>query len=100
MLARRDEIVFAEKIKRDIRTWEYIDNYRKLVEEVMASPDPKTAEQITKRPRYIETRPVRCRSHASTANPLRASLWVGITSSHASLSTSTSQTVMPSRQKL
>ncbi|MGB0055828.1 MAG: DUF3734 domain-containing protein, partial [Methyloceanibacter sp.] len=55
MLARRDEIVFAEKIKRNIRTWEYIDNYRKLVEEVMASPDPKTAEQITKRPRYIET---------------------------------------------
>jgi NTE family protein len=55
VLARRDEIVFAEKIGRSIRTWEYIDNYRKLVEEVMASLDPKTAEQITKRPRYIET---------------------------------------------
>jgi NTE family protein len=54
-LARRDEIVFAEKIRRNIRTWEYIDNYRKLIEEVMASLDPKTAEQITKRPRYIET---------------------------------------------
>jgi Patatin phospholipase len=36
-------------------TWEYIDNYRKLVEEVMASLDPKTADQISKRPRYIET---------------------------------------------
>ena len=47
--------MFAEKIKRNIRTWEYIDNYRKLVEEVMASLDPKTAEQISKRPRYIET---------------------------------------------
>src|SRR5262249_29725947 len=55
VLARRDEIVFAEKISRNIRTWEYIDNYRKLVEEVMASLDPKTAEQISKRPRYIET---------------------------------------------
>jgi NADPH-dependent 2,4-dienoyl-CoA reductase/sulfur reductase-like enzyme/predicted acylesterase/phospholipase RssA len=55
VLARRDEIVFAEKIRRNIRTWEYIDNYRKLVEEVMASLDPKTAEQISKRPRYIET---------------------------------------------
>ena len=55
VLARRDEIVFAEKISRSIRTWEYIDNYRKLVEEVMASLDPKTAEQISKRPRYIET---------------------------------------------
>jgi len=55
VLARRDEIVFAEKIRRNLRTWEYIDNYRKLVEEVMASLDPKTAEQISKRPRYIET---------------------------------------------
>src|SRR6476620_2507773 len=40
---------------RNIRTWGYIDNYRKLVEEVMSSLDPKTAEQISKRPRYIET---------------------------------------------
>src|SRR6476660_4001500 len=55
VLARRDEIVFAEKIRRNIRTWGYIDNYRKLVEEVMSSLDPKTAEQISKRPRYIET---------------------------------------------
>src|SRR6476661_8788784 len=55
VLARRDEIVFAEKIRRNIRTWEYIDNCRKLVEEVMASLDPKTADQISKRPRYIET---------------------------------------------
>jgi NTE family protein len=55
VLARRDEIVFAEKIRRNIRTWEYIDNCRKLVEEIMASLDPKTADQISKRPRYIET---------------------------------------------
>jgi NADPH-dependent 2,4-dienoyl-CoA reductase/sulfur reductase-like enzyme/predicted acylesterase/phospholipase RssA len=55
VLARRDEIVLAEKIKRNIRTWEYIDNYRQLIEEIMASVDPKIAEQITRRPRYIET---------------------------------------------
>jgi NADPH-dependent 2,4-dienoyl-CoA reductase/sulfur reductase-like enzyme/predicted acylesterase/phospholipase RssA len=55
VLGRRDEIVFAEKISRSIRTWEYIENYRKLVEEAMASLDPKKAEQIRKRPRYIET---------------------------------------------
>jgi NADPH-dependent 2,4-dienoyl-CoA reductase/sulfur reductase-like enzyme/predicted acylesterase/phospholipase RssA len=55
VLARRDEIVFAEKIRRNISVWEYIDNYRKLIEDVMASLDPKTAEQISKRPRYIET---------------------------------------------
>ena len=55
VLARRDEIVFAEKIRRNIRTWEYIDNFRKLVEEVIASLDPQAAERIRKRPRYIET---------------------------------------------
>jgi len=55
VLARRDEIVFAEKIRRNIRMWEYIDDYRQLVEEIMASVEPKAAEQIRRRPRYIET---------------------------------------------
>lgn len=55
VLARRDEIVFAEKIRRNIRTWEFIDDYRQLVEEIMASVEPKAAEQIRRRPRYIET---------------------------------------------
>ena len=55
VLARRDEIVFAEKIRWNIRIWEYIDDYRQLVEEIMTSLEPKTAEQIRGRPRYIET---------------------------------------------
>jgi NTE family protein len=55
VLARRDEIVFAEKIRRNIQIWEYIDDYRQLVEEIMTSVQPKIAEQIKRRPRYIET---------------------------------------------
>src|SRR5262249_38213665 len=55
VVARRDEIVFAEKIRRNIRTWEYIDDYRELVEEILAEVEPKLAEQIRRRPRYIET---------------------------------------------
>jgi NADPH-dependent 2,4-dienoyl-CoA reductase/sulfur reductase-like enzyme/predicted acylesterase/phospholipase RssA len=55
VLARRDEIVFAEKVRRNIRTWEYIDDYRQLVEEIMASVEPTIAEHIRRRPRYIET---------------------------------------------
>jgi NTE family protein len=55
VLARRDEIVFAEKIRRNILTREYIDDYRQLVEEIMSSVEPKVAEQIRRRPRYIET---------------------------------------------
>jgi NTE family protein len=55
VLARRDEIFFAEKIRRNIRGWEYIDDYRQLVEEIMASLEPNVAEQIKRRPHYIET---------------------------------------------
>ena len=55
VLARRDEILFAEKMRRSVRNWEYIDGYRQLVEEIMANLEPKLAEQIKRRPRYIET---------------------------------------------
>ena len=55
VLARRDEIFFAEKIRRNIRTWAYIDDYRQLVEEIIANLEPKIAEQIKRRPHYIET---------------------------------------------
>jgi NTE family protein len=55
VVARRDEIVFAEKIRRNIRTREYIDDYRQLVDEILAEVEPKLAEQIKRRPRYIET---------------------------------------------
>jgi patatin-like phospholipase len=47
--------MLAEKTRRNIRIWEYIDDYRQLVEEIVASVEPKTAEQIRRRPRYIET---------------------------------------------
>jgi Patatin phospholipase len=46
--------VFAEKIRRNIHTWEYITTTASSVRK-MASLEPKTAEQISKRPRYIET---------------------------------------------
>ena len=93
VLARCDEIVFAEKIRRNIHTWEHIDNYRKLVEEVMASLDPKTAEQISKRPATLRlsARLV----HASPANGSRGSHRLEITNSLASPSTSTSRRAMP-----
>jgi NTE family protein len=54
VLARRDEVLFAEKIRRNIRIWQKIDDYRRLVEEIMASLESKTAEQIKRRPHYIE----------------------------------------------
>ena len=49
VVARRDEIVLAEKTRRNIRSWEYIDDYRQLVEEIMASVEAKDsgADQTT-----------------------------------------------------
>jgi NADPH-dependent 2,4-dienoyl-CoA reductase/sulfur reductase-like enzyme/predicted acylesterase/phospholipase RssA len=54
VLARRDEILFAEKFRRSVRNREHVDGYRQLVEEVMAHLDPNVAEQIRRHPRYIE----------------------------------------------
>lgn len=55
VLARRDEILYAEKFRRSVRSREYVDGYRQLVEDVMAHLEPNVAEQIRRRPRYIET---------------------------------------------
>jgi predicted acylesterase/phospholipase RssA len=55
VLARRDEILFVEKIRQNIRTWEYIDDYRQLVGEIIANLEPKIAEKIKRRPHYMKT---------------------------------------------
>ncbi|HEX3034383.1 MAG TPA: FAD-dependent oxidoreductase [Thermodesulfobacteriota bacterium] len=55
ILARRDEILYSEKIRNDIRTRGLINNYKKLVEEIMGYLDPAAVNQIKQRPRYIQT---------------------------------------------
>ncbi|MGH8553536.1 MAG: DUF3734 domain-containing protein, partial [Methylococcales bacterium] len=55
ILARRDEIVYAERTRSDLRTREMIENYKKLVEEIMSQLDPAVAEHLKQRPLYIET---------------------------------------------
>lgn len=55
VLARRDEIIYAERTRRDLRTREMIENYQRLVEELMSHLDPAAAEHVRQRPYYIET---------------------------------------------
>ncbi len=55
VLARKDEIFFSEKLNKNARTREVIENYKKLVEEIMSYLDATTVEQIKQRPRYIQT---------------------------------------------
>ncbi|MGH7806632.1 MAG: FAD-dependent oxidoreductase, partial [Thermodesulfobacteriota bacterium] len=55
ILSRKDEILYSEKIRKDIRTRELIDNYKKLIEGIMAILEPRVVEQIKHIPLYIQT---------------------------------------------
>lgn len=55
VLSRKDEILYSEKIRKDIHIRELIDNYRKLLEEIISHLEPTVVEQIKRRPRYIQT---------------------------------------------
>ena len=54
VLARRDEIVFAERIRNDLATQELIDDFRALVEELLGEITDEAASRMRSRPRYIE----------------------------------------------
>lgn len=55
VLARKDEILFSEKIRKDIRTNDLINNYKKLIEKIMSLCDPAVAEELRLLPAYIQT---------------------------------------------
>ncbi len=53
--ARRDEIVYAEKIRRDTRMHEIVENYKQLVQNLVNQLAPEAATQARQHPLYIET---------------------------------------------
>lgn len=55
VMARRDEIFYAEKIQRDIHLRQLLDRYRQLVEEIMGWVEPPLVDQIKHWPLYIQT---------------------------------------------
>jgi NTE family protein len=54
VIARRDEIIFSERIRSDIKTSNIILEFRKLVNEMMSEIPLAIAEQIHHQPRYIQ----------------------------------------------
>src|SRR5690242_13372970 len=54
VLVRRDEIVFAERIRRDTRTRDLVDDFRKLVEDIMTDLPADTVVKVKHRPRYVQ----------------------------------------------
>lgn len=54
VLARRDEIVYAERIRSDIRYREMANNYRALAEYILGHLEPEEVARIKQRPEYIQ----------------------------------------------
>ena len=55
VLARRDEILYCEKMTGTLRARDAIETFRSLVEEIMAALPSETADQIRQHPQYIES---------------------------------------------
>lgn len=54
ILARRDEIVYSERIRSDQRARELRDAYRELVDYILQEIEPVRREKIKSRPQYIQ----------------------------------------------
>ncbi len=54
VVARRDEIVYAERIRSDLRFRETVGAYRGLVQWILSQVDPSALTRIRQRPLYIE----------------------------------------------
>jgi NADPH-dependent 2,4-dienoyl-CoA reductase/sulfur reductase-like enzyme/predicted acylesterase/phospholipase RssA len=54
VMARRDEIVYSERVRSDLRLRELVGAYRMLVDRILDLVDPATREKVRQRPLYIE----------------------------------------------
>jgi NTE family protein len=54
VLMRRDEIVFAERTRNDMRLKEKISDFRNLIEEIIDTVGPEARERLRQNPRFIQ----------------------------------------------
>jgi hypothetical protein len=54
VLLRRDELIYAERINRDIRMNELIADFHELVDEIVALMPPDATALVKQRPRYAQ----------------------------------------------
>ncbi|APW39638.1 hypothetical protein RD110_22525 [Rhodoferax koreense] len=52
--SRRDEIIYAERIRRTGSEDAVLGEFRKLVEECLSQMEPMAADQLRQRPRYVD----------------------------------------------
>ena len=55
VFARKDEILFSEKIRKDIHNRDLINTYKKLIERILSFCEPALVEEVKQLPIYIET---------------------------------------------
>ncbi len=54
VMTRRDEIVYTERVRSDLRYREMVDAYRRLIEEILAALPPAEAAKVKWQPKYIQ----------------------------------------------
>jgi len=54
VMARRDEIVYSERVRSDLRLRELVGAYRDLVDGILGYVDPSIQAKIRQRPLYLE----------------------------------------------
>ncbi len=54
VMARRDEIVYSERIRSDLKTRDLVRDFRKLVEEIVAELPAGVATRLVHQPNYIQ----------------------------------------------
>lgn len=52
-IARQSEILYSERVRSDLSTRELVNDFRRLVDEIVAELPAATAERIRHRPRFI-----------------------------------------------
>lgn len=55
VVSRKDEILFNEKMRKDLRIRDLIGNYKKLIELILSYCEPDVVKEITEIPAFIQT---------------------------------------------
>ncbi len=54
VLMRRNEIVYAERVRSDVRLRERISDFRNLLQEIMDDLEPEACQRLRQSPRFIQ----------------------------------------------
>jgi NTE family protein len=54
VLMRREEIVYSERVRSDVRHRERIGDFRSLVHEIMDNLEPEAGQRLRQSPRFIQ----------------------------------------------